>query len=141
MSQFKNYYNVLEYFFEDAPVKLGVVAKFEKEQIGAVLRWAVSSGDLSMRISSMPSDVNNRISQARKTSSGEVIPGVNLTSPDIIGEYASHVYQLRNACIHSKKTRKGARMARIAPFTAEEDILKDEMPIMQWLAVQCIEKQ
>jgi hypothetical protein len=141
VSQFKNYYNVLEYFFEDAPVKLGVVAKFEKEQIGAVLRWAVSSGDLSMRISSMPSDVNNRISQARKTSSGEVIPGVNLTSPDIIGEYASHVYQLRNACIHSKKTRKGARMARIAPFTAEEDILKDEMPIMQWLAVQCIEKQ
>lgn len=140
VSQFKNYYNVLEYFFEDAPGKLGVAATKEKEQIDAVLRWAVSPGDLSKQISSLPPPVRTRISRARTTSSGEVIPGVNLSGTDIVGEYASHVYQLRNACIHSKKTRKGAPTERIAPSTAEEETLKDEMPIMQWLAIQCIEK-
>jgi hypothetical protein len=141
ISQFKNYYNVLEYFFEEAPVKLGVVANFEKDQIESVLRWAVSPSDLSRQLQSLPAGVSNRISQARATSSGEVISGVNLSAPDIIGDYTSHVYQLRNACIHSKKTRKGATTPRIAPSTAEEDILKDEMPVMQWLAIQCIEKR
>ena len=65
VSQFKNYYNVLEYFFEDAPGKLGVVATKEKEQIDAVLRWAVSPGNLSKQISSLPSDVRSRMSLRR----------------------------------------------------------------------------
>jgi hypothetical protein len=141
VSQFKNFYNVLEYFFEEAPVKLGVPAKNEKQQIDAVLRWAVVAADLLRTLNALPASASARIAQARATSSGEVIPAVNLAAPDIIGEYAAHVYQLRNACIHSKKTRKGAPIPRIAPATAEEEILKDEMPVMQWLAVQCIEKR
>jgi hypothetical protein len=140
ISQFKNYYNVLEYFFEEAPAKLSVVAKTEKEQIDAVLRWAVSASDLIIRFNELPADVTSRITQARKTSSGETIPALNISSPDFIGEYASHVYTLRNACIHSKKTRKGLPTPRIAPSTEEEDILRDDIPIIQWLAIQCIEK-
>jgi type I restriction enzyme M protein len=141
VSQFKNFYNVLEYFFEEAPVKLGVAAKSEKQQIDAVLRWAVVAVDLLQTLNSLPAKASAGIARARVTSSGEVIPAVNLAAPDIIGEYAAHVYQLRNACIHSKKTRKGAPTPRIAPATAEEEILKDEMSVMQWLAVQCIEKR
>jgi len=141
ISQFKNYYNVLEYFFEEAPIKLGVQARKEKEQIDAVLRWVVSSADLSNKLLSLPAAVSTRISQPRTTSSGEIIPPINLTAIDIIAEIASHVYQLRNACIHSKKTRKGQPTPRIAPSTAEEEILIDEISIMQWLAIKCIEKR
>jgi hypothetical protein len=89
----------------------------------------------------LPAAVSARIAQSRTTSSGETISSLNLAAADIIKEYAGRVYQLRNACIHSKKTRKGVPTPRIAPSTAEEDILKDEMLIMQWLAVQCIEKR
>ncbi len=137
VSQFKNYYNVLEYFFEEAPKKLDVVAQYEYQQIEAVLRWAVSPKDLLNKIDSLPAS----IIRARTTSSGEMISALNISAPDIIKEYASHVYQLRNACIHSKKTRKGVPTARIVPATLEEKILSDEMPVLQWLTVQCIEKE
>ncbi len=140
VSQFKNYYNVLEYFFEDAPVALGVEARNEKQQIDSVLRWAVPRGALLAKLHSLPSQAVVSLSQARTTSSGESVSGVNLASPDIIGEYATYIYQVRNACIHSKRTRKGLATPRIAPSTAEELILADGMPIMQWLATQCIEK-
>ena len=140
VSQFKNYYNVLEYFFEHAPTTLGVIAKIEKEQIQAVLRWAVTSDDLLSKVRSLPGEVIAGITKSQMTSSGEEISGVNLSASDLIGEYASHVYQLRNACIHSKKTRRGVVTPRIAPSTAEEKILAGEMPIMQWLAVKCIER-
>jgi hypothetical protein len=140
VSQFKNYYNVLEYFFEEAPAKIGVVARIEKDQIEAVLRWAVSQADLSQKIRSLPADTIARITKTQTTSSGEIITGLNPSAPDIIGEYASHIYQLRNACIHSKKTRKGTPTPRIVPSSAEEEILKDEIPVLQWLAVRCIEK-
>jgi hypothetical protein len=141
ISQFKSYYNVVEYFFEEAPVKLGVAAKHEYQQIEAALRWAVSPSDLLGKINSLSTSTINEITQTRTTSSGEMISALDISAPDIIKEYASHVYQLRNACIHSKKTRKGVATARIVPSTAEERILSDEMPVLQWLAIQCIEKE
>jgi len=140
VSQFKNYYNVLEYFFEHAPSELGVAARYERDQIQAVLAWAVTPAELMTRIRSLSADVIARITQPRMTSSGEAVSEVNLSSADFIDEYASHIYQLRNACIHSKKTRRGLATPRIAPSTAEESILSDEISIVQWLAVKCIEK-
>ena len=140
VSQFKNYYNVLEYFFEEAPKLLGIAAPTERLQVESVLRWAVAPLDLLNRILSLPVQTLSRITQPRNTSSGEVVAGVNLSAPDLILEFAVHIYALRNACIHSKKTRKGAATPRIAPSTAEEEILSDEMPIIRWLSTQCIEK-
>ena len=116
-------------------------APHEYQQIEAVLRWAVSQSDLSVQINSLGSEVVRDITQDRTTSSGEMIGALNVSASDIIKEYASHLYRLRNACIHSKKTRKGINTARIVPYTTEEKILSDEMPILQWLAVKCIEKE
>jgi len=141
VSQFKNYYNVLEYFFEDAPVKLCIPAQYEYQQIEAVFRWVVSPGDLLNAINSLPDSVIGDITQEQTTSSGEVIRALSVSAPDIIREYANHVYQLRNACVHSKKTRKGITTARIVPSTIEENILSAEMPLLQWLAIKCIGKE
>ena len=140
VSEFKNYYNVLEYFFEEAPLRLGVAAQYEREQIEAVLRWAVSAHELLEKARSLPSDVITEVTNSRRTSSGEIIAGLNLNASDFIREYAGRVYQLRNACIHSKKTRRGVATPRIVPSMDEEKILSDEIPLMQWLAVKCIEK-
>jgi hypothetical protein len=140
LSQFKNFYNVLEYFFEDAPTVLRIQARTEREQIESVLRWVVTPSALISRLHALPKQALEALARPRTTSSGEVVTGLNLSSPDIVGEYAAHIYQVRNACIHSKKTRKGLPTPRIAPSTFEESILSDEMPVMQWLATKCIDK-
>lgn len=140
VSQFKNYYNVVEYFFEDARVCSGTGATREAEQLEAVLRWAVPPAELLTQLRSLPTRALANLSGSRTTSSGERVDALNMSAADIVKEYAHHVYQLRNACIHSKKTRRGTTTARITPSTVEEMILSDDIPVLQWVAVKCIDK-
>jgi hypothetical protein len=141
VSQFKNFYNVLEYFFEEAPSQLGIAAGFEYEQIEAVLKWAVLPNELISRLNALPKATLSNITKPQTTSSGEEIPALNLLVVDLLKEYANRIYKFRNACVHSKKTRKGARTARIVPSTENETILSNELPILQWLSIKCIERE
>lgn len=141
ISQFKNYYNVLEYFFEDAPRILGRTARVELDQIKAVVEWSVDQTQLSNEINASGSRIVSEIIRAQVTSSGETIPPINLSSSDIRGEYASRLYSIRNACFHSKRTRRGRTEPRIVPATDDERIIRNELPVLQWIAIQCIEKQ
>lgn len=141
ISQFKNYYNVLEYFFEDAPRLLGRTARIEVEQIKAVVEWAVDESQLSNEINLSVNDIISEITRSQVTSSGETIPPIDLYSSDIRDEYASRLYTIRNACFHSKRTRRGRTEPRIVPATDDERIIRNELPVLQWVAIQCIERQ
>jgi len=56
ISQFKNFYNVLEYFFEDAPNILGITARKESEQLEAMIRCTVRASDLNTAIEAIGSE-------------------------------------------------------------------------------------
>lgn len=141
ISQFKNYYNVLEYFFEEAVNHLGITAKTEAEQIIAVLKLFVDPIELNQKFSDIDKAILVLIGKSQITSSGEHITGVDFSATDILTEYGRHIYQTRNACVHSKKTRKGKATPRFVPSFDEEKILEYEIPILQWIAIQCIEKE
>lgn len=141
ISQFKNLYNVLEYFFDDAPTILGVTANRESEQLDAVVRCAISAFDLKSEIMALGSRYLNKVCSPRLTSSDETIRSLDISAPDIIKAYSSRLYEIRNACLHSKKTRRGRKEARIVPATEDESIVADELTLLMWLASQCIENE
>lgn len=140
LTQFRNFYNVLEFFFEDAPQKIGVNAKFERDMIKSVFAWAIDDSELKSFLNDLPSNVLTVITSEQTTTSGITIKGIDFNSIDIGTEVSERIYEIRNACIHSKKTRKGSPTARFVPTSKEEDILKNEFWLMHWLAVKIIEK-
>ncbi len=140
LTQFRNLYNILEFFFEEAPQRIGTTARNEREMIEAVFVWAIPASELIAFLNQLNPKVLNEITSTQKTSSGIDIQGINLSSITILKDVSERVYEIRNACMHSKKTRRGNPTARFVPTTKEENILKNEFWLMHWLAVKVIEK-
>ena len=140
LTQFRNLYNVLEFFFEEAPNKIGKTAKFERQMIEAVFQWAITAKELTTFLGNLSVNILRSLTSDQTTSSGISIKGIDLASQNIISDVSSRVYEIRNACMHSKKTRKGNVTARFVPTTKEENILKNEYWLMHWLAIKVIEK-
>jgi hypothetical protein len=140
LTQFRNLYNILEFFFEEAPQRIGASARFERDMIEAVFVWAIPGSELIDFLNQLDPEILDAITSTQTTSSGIDIQGINLSSANIIREVSNRVYEIRNACMHSKKTRKGNPTPRFVPTTKEEDILKNEFWLMHWLAVKVIEK-
>ncbi len=141
VSQFKNLYNVLEYFFEDATRTLGIVAKTEKEQLEAVIRCSVTSAELNSTIDAVGTDYQSLSNFPYMTSSGQTIPSLDLTSRDIIKSYSNRLYAIRNACVHSKRTKGNKTATRIVPATKDEQIVANEVPMVQWIVIYCIRNE
>lgn len=140
LTQFRNLYNVLEFFFEEAPQRIGTQARSERQMIAAVFAWAIPGDDLYDFLKKLPPNVLNALTTEQTTSSGITIDGINLDSTNLAPEVSERVYEIRNACMHSKKTRRGQATARFVPTTKEENILKNEFWLMHWLAIKVIEK-
>ncbi len=140
LTQFRNFYNVIEYFFEEAPQILSMPSKFEYQMIEAVFKWAISPEEMISKINKLPVKTLNAITSEQKTTSGEAIPGLNLNSDDILKEVSGRIYSIRNACMHSKKTRRGIPTPRFVPTTDEENILRNELQLIQWISTKVIEK-
>lgn len=140
LSQFRNFYNVIEYFFEEAPRIMSMPSRYESQMIEAVIKWAIPLEELSSKISSLPLKILESITTDQQTTSGEIIEGLGLGSEDLQKEFSSRIYKIRNACMHSKKTRRGDPTPRIVPSMKEENILKNEIPLLQWVAVKVIEQ-
>jgi len=142
ISKFRSFYNVVEYFFEEAPSKIGVKAKYEREQLKCVIKWIVGDKSLLDIIFSMKNLDLSNIQRNMETSSGTRIKGLNLISNKEIEEsLATWIYEIRCAIIHSKKTRKGKVESRFVPYSFDEEIVSVSIPILQKLAVMCIEKE
>lgn len=140
ISRFRCFYNVVEYFFEDAPKHLGETAKTEREQISCVLRWVTDSSSLGQFIRTLGQSFVAAIEQELLTSSGVKIKAIKIASRDLDRAISEWLYAIRCAIVHSKKTRKGNVEARLVPYSEDEELAALAVPIVQHLAVLCIDK-
>jgi len=140
ISKFRCFYNVLEYFFEEAPKQLGEETRNEREQIACVVRWIASPGAIKKFIDSQDESYARKIEMDLITSTGEQIKAIALSSPNLEENISQWLYAIRCAIVHSKKTRKGNIQARLVPYSADERLAELVVPIIQHLAILCIEK-
>lgn len=139
ISKFRCFYNVLEYFFEDAPQKLGENAKNERDMISCVVRYYTANFSLENFIKSKGSRYLNEIQKELVTSTGVKIKALNTSPLDLGKNISEWLYDIRCAIVHSKKTRRGNIESRFVPYTNDEKLVELAVPIIQQLAILCIE--
>lgn len=139
LKRFTGFYNVLEYYFEEAPQLLGSQAKTEKSQLECVTKLLVTDIEILQFIADMPPKQSAFIAADLQTSSGVNINGFN-SANGTVTDLARWIYEIRCAVIHSKKTRRGITTPTFEPYTATAQDLQNVLPIIRWLAIKCIEK-
>jgi hypothetical protein len=140
IAQFRCFYNVLEYFFESAPKELGESASKEREQLSCVVRYVADAADITKFFDRVGDDYGAAIQEEIETASGQKIRSIGMEPCNIAVEVSRWIYDIRCACIHSKATRHGSLTARFVPFSNDENAVALAIPLLQWLAVRCIEK-
>jgi len=134
------YYNVLEYYFEEAPALLTKSARTELEQLKCVLELLTTEADITAKLASAPTDTLRAITSPLLTSVGPTIAGVDQTKPSLRDEFARWLYDIRCAVVHSKKTRKGSPTSGFEPYSVASNNVTFGIWIVRWLAILCIEK-
>ena len=140
IARFRSFYNVLEYFFDSAPNELGESARTEREQISCVVRSVVDAAQVKSFIASVDHEYEYALAIQLQTSSGRSIRALQPDPATICSEVSRWIYDIRCACIHSKASRGGAATARFVPFSKDENAVSLAIPLLQWLAVACIQK-
>lgn len=138
--RFKNFYNVLEFFFEECAQRANASPKSELEHLTLVIRELFNPAELSSLFAKQDAKWLARVSSPQATSSGVVLDALDLQASDLLGECARRIYAIRNACVHSKNTRRGKVEARLVPSLDEEEGMAAEVPLMQEIAARCIEE-
>jgi hypothetical protein len=139
LKAFAGFYNVLEYYFEDAPLLLGRTAPNERRQLENVICLVTTSDEIIRFLNGLEPEVRQTALANIPTSSGAIIGGLDIAS-DIERNLARWLYDIRCAVIHSKRTRGGVPPPSFEPYSSAAHVLRTIIPIIQWLAVQCIEK-
>jgi hypothetical protein len=134
------YYNVLEYYFEEAPALLSKNARTELEQLRCVMELLTTEADVAAKLASTDPDTRFAIASPLLPSVGPAIRGVDLAQPSLRGEFARWLYEIRCAVVHSKKTRRGSPASGFEPYTAAAESVSVGIDIVRWLAILCIEK-
>lgn len=140
LNSFVGYYNVLEYYFEEAPIILGTQAYFEKDQLECVVKLITDHDEIFSFINSLEPRVKSELVQPITTSSSVSINRFKSGSPNYIKAVSAWLYDIRCAVVHSKKTRKGKTTPIFEPYSVEANNIKVALPIIRWLAIQCIKK-
>lgn len=140
LNSFLGYYNVLEYYFEEAPIILGVIANNEKKQLEAVITLLVDHNTIVSYLQNQSTEFINKISQNIVTSSTINISALDITNSDLVKALSEFLYSIRCATVHSKKTRRGQPTAIIKPYSVEANNIKIVLPIIHWLSILCIKK-
>ena len=140
ISRFRCFYNVLEYFFDAAPISLGEKAKSEREQLSCVVRWVSNSDIVREFIKSFGQGFVDMLERDLVSSNGVKIGAIKIASSDLAEQVSSWLYEIRCACVHSKKTRKGKTSLRLVPYSRDEELVELSIPLIQYLAISCIEK-
>lgn len=140
LKAFVGFYNVLEYYFEEAPLLLGRSATNELNQLHCVIDLLVSDADVTAHIASLPRQALALVQSDLPTSSGISIRAFDFTASSAVAELARWLYEVRCAVIHSKKTRRGRPTATFEPYSEISLSLQHIVPVLRWLAVACIEK-
>lgn len=141
LKSYVGFYNVLEYYFEEAPALLGRSAKTELEQLLCVLELLTTDADILAFICGLDTHLSRAISADLQTSSGVVIRGFSPAPPNSHrSDLARWLYEIRCAIVHSKKTRKGRATATFEPYSSEARNVGIALPFVRWLSILCIEK-
>ncbi len=141
LKSYVGFYNVLEYYFEEAPTLVGRSAKTELEQLLCVLEILTTDIGIQNFISGLGSHLSSAISSALQTSSGVAIRGFATAPPHgHRTELARWLYEIRCSIVHSKKTRKGMPTATFEPYSSAAKNVKIALPFVRWLSILCIEK-
>jgi hypothetical protein len=134
------YYNILEYYFEEAPTLLSKSARTELEQLKCVMELLTAEADIAAKLTSVDRAIRFAITSPLFPSVGPAILGVDLAQPSLRGEFARWLYEIRCAVVHSKKTRRGFPTSGFEPYTAAAESVSVGIEIVRWLAILCIEK-
>lgn len=141
LKSYVGFYNVLEYYFEEAPVLVGRGAKTELEQLLCVLELLTTDTGILSFISGLGSRLSHAIASDLQTSSGVIIRGLSTAPPNgHRAELARWLYEIRCSIVHSKKTRKGKPTATFEPYSPAAKNVKTALPVVRWLSILCIEK-
>ena len=138
---FVGFYNVLEYYFEEAPLLLNKKANIEREQLKCVVELISNESEIYDFISKQEGGYKVQLTKCIKSSSSVSINGFDSDDKDnLITNVANWLYSIRCAVVHSKKTRKGKTTAIFEPYTPESDNLSLAIPLIKWLSIQCVFK-
>lgn len=135
-----SYYNVLEYYFEEAPVLLGRSAKTELEQLACTLDILVSDAEVQSMLAALPAAYRTTALADMPTSSGVPLKRLDDQAANLRSELARWLYDIRCAVVHSKKTRKGVSAASFEPYSNAAKNVAVAVPLVRELAIRCIEK-
>jgi hypothetical protein len=134
------YYNVLEYYFEEAPTLLSRTARTELEQLKCVIELLTTEAVMAAQLASLEPDVRVAITSPLVASVGPTIAGVDQAQPSLRNEFARWLYDIRCAVVHSKKTRRGSPASSFEPYTEAAKNVAVGLGMVRWLATLCIEK-
>jgi hypothetical protein len=134
------YYNILEYYFEEAPALLSKNARTELEQLKCVMELLTTEAGVAAKLTSIDPDMRFAIASPLLPSVGPAILGVDSAQPSLRGEFTRWLYEIRCAVVHSKKTRRGSPASGFEPYTATAKSVSVGIEIVRWLAILCIEK-
>ncbi|WP_141100916.1 methylamine utilization protein MauJ [Roseateles aquatilis] len=140
LKAFLAFYNVLEYYFEEAPTRLRRNARSELDQLKCVIELLATDVDFANQLSGDASDWRGAIASNLVTSLGPPIARVDAAAASLCDEFSRWLYEIRCAVVHSKKTRRGITTSSFEPYSAASANIKVALPIVRWLAVLCIEK-
>lgn len=140
LNSFLGYYNVLEYYFEEAPIIVGLTANNEKKQLESVITLIVDHNTIDTYLQTQPIEFINSISQDIITSSTINVSALDINSSNLVEALSEFLYSIRCATVHSKKTRRGQPTAIIKPYSIEANNIKIVLPIIHWLSILCIKK-
>lgn len=141
LTSYVSFYNVLEYYFEEAPKLLDQTARFEKEQLRCVILWLKNNAEISAFLNEKGEDFKRQVRSNIITSTQVEIEGFDFDkSADLIEGLSNWLYSIRCSIVHSKKSRKGSPTSIFEPYSEESNNIQFVIPIIKWLAIACLEK-
>lgn len=140
LKAFVGFYNVLEYYFEEAPLLLARSAPNERSQLHCVVDLLVTDAEVMRLFASFSPSVRSFVQADLHTTSGVSIRAFDFSATSVGAELARWLYEIRCAVVHSKKTRHGRPTATFEPYSVPSKALHHVIPVLRWLAVACIEK-
>ncbi|WP_072166343.1 hypothetical protein [Erwinia sp. Leaf53] len=139
---FTGYYNVLEYYLEDAAPIMGLTTdRTEKENLRHVINLITNQNEIYQFIINSSRRLVTKIGQDIISSSGVRIAGVNVQDePTLMTNISDWLYKIRCAVVHSKKSRRGQTEAIFEPYSSEADNIQSALIVIKWLSQKCILK-
>lgn len=138
---FIGYYNVLEYYLEEAPAILGVATGKERVNLRSVISLSTTNTELYNFLTTHTRGLIQEISKNIATSSGIEISGIVIKNDSsLLNNISDWIYSIRCAVVHSKKSRNGKTEAIFEPYSSHAENIIHSLEVIKWLAQRCILK-